>query len=249
MDGTLTPAREKMNWDMVSVLTKLQQQDWDVGVISGSDLDYIEQQCDKLLDISPFNARECHMLPCNGTKYYKNLKKIWEYNIKDVIDQSQINKLIKCIFKQQLKIIKNYNIPLTGNFIEQRGSIINWCPIGRKANHVERKIWCKLDEKNNIRIKSLEKLKKITKEMNITVKLGGETSFDIYPVGWNKTFPLDKQPFSTYEQIYFIGDRCFKNGNDKEIYDYLNNKKNCKSFNTKNPLDTISILKKHILKG
>ena len=48
--------------------------------------------------------------------------------------------------------------------------------------------------------------------------LGGETSFDIFPVGWDKTYALSHFPDS---KIWFLGDRCGDNGNDKEIFDAL----------------------------
>ena len=31
MDGTLTPARQKMNWEMVAALTKMQKSGWEIG--------------------------------------------------------------------------------------------------------------------------------------------------------------------------------------------------------------------------
>jgi phosphomannomutase len=246
MDGTLTTPRGKMSWPMVSILTLLQNKNWDVGIISGSDLDYIHQQCDIILDMSPFNARECHFLPCNGTKYYLNFKKVWEHSMKKQIGQYSINMLMKALFKEQRKIIKKYDIPLTGNFIQQRGSMINWCPIGRNANQVERKLWVKLDEKYKIRIDSLRKIKKHTENINITIKLGGETSFDIYPNGWNKTFPLYNKPFKDYEKIYFLGDKCNTNGNDKEIFDMLNKSTVNKGYETNNPKNTMEIVEKII---
>ena len=52
----------------------------------------------------------------------------------------------------------------------------------------------------------------------VQVKLGGETSFDIFPEGWDKTYAL--KHFSDYT-CWFVGDRCGENGNDKEIYDAL----------------------------
>ena len=52
----------------------------------------------------------------------------------------------------------------------------------------------------------------------VTIKLGGETSFDIFPNGWDKTYAMNH--FEGYE-IYFLGDRCGDNGNDKEIFDAL----------------------------
>ena len=69
MDGTLTPARQKIDWDIVEALIKLQRLNWDVGIISGSDLHYIYQQCDKLLDISPFDSKVCHFFKLIQLRY------------------------------------------------------------------------------------------------------------------------------------------------------------------------------------
>ena len=52
-----------------------------------------------------------------------------------------------------------------------------------------------------------------------------------------------RENFNEYDKIYFAGDRCFKNGNDKELYDALVEKNNCQSFNVRNPQDTINIIK------
>ena len=65
MDGTLTPHRKKMTWKIVSSLTKLQNSGYEIGIITGSDMDYIKQQCDILWDLSPVDYRSIHYLPCN----------------------------------------------------------------------------------------------------------------------------------------------------------------------------------------
>ncbi len=75
--------------------------------------------------------------------------------------------------------------------------------------------------------------------MDITVKLGGDTSFDIYPVGWDKTFPIEKGLFNDYH-IHFIGDRCNKNGNDYEIYSHHA----VEGHKTESPEQTIEIVNK-----
>ena len=243
MDGTLTPARKKMNYTVLSSLTQLQKSGWDIGIISGSDMDYIEQQCDILFDLSPINPRTIHFLPCNGTKYYKNFKEVWEYDMTKELGEKSVRKLMETLINSQQTITSVYkSIPLTGNFIQMRGSVLNWCPIGRNANTRQRTQWIQLDDNNLIRENFLNDIKTKIDMKKITVKLGGETSFDIYPKGWNKTFPIEKIPFTAYNKIYFAGDRCFKNGNDEELFNYLNNKKGCKAYQVNNPKETIDII-------
>ena len=139
MDGTLTPARGKMEADILTYLTLLQRKEWDIGIISGSDMDYIEQQCDRLFDLSPINARDIHFLPCNGTKYYKNFKKVWEYDMRSKLGSEFMTSLYKTLLHFQGNVVATYtDIPLTGNFFQMRGSVLNWCPIGRNAMQEDR---------------------------------------------------------------------------------------------------------------
>ena len=50
----------------------------------------------------------------------------------------------------------------------------------------------------------------------VTVKLGGDTSFDIYPTGWDKTYAL--RHFGG-RNVWFVGDRAHSpKGNDYEIF-------------------------------
>ena len=248
MDGTLTPARKKMDHEVLFALEELQNSGWDIGIISGSDMNYIEQQCDLLFDLTPIDVTKIHFLPCNGTKYYKNFKKVWEFDMRSKLSSDFMKNLYRMLLGYQNTIISLYyqDIPLTGNFFQMRGSVLNWCPIGRNALIEDRDKWVKLDKKHGIRECFISSFNKVYDTNLITIKLGGETSFDIYPVGWNKTFPLDKEPFSEYTQVYFAGDRCLKSGNDEELYNFLKQKEECDAFQVDNPKETISIIEKII---
>lgn len=250
MDGTLTAPRKKMKHEIVIHLAALEKNGWDIGVISGSDMDYIEQQCDILFDLSPVNSTAMHFLPCNGTKYYKGFKKVWEYSMAEKLGEKLMNSLMKeLIYTQQAFMALYPSLPLTGNFIQTRGSVLNWCPIGRNANDKQRSLWCEKDSLNGIREAFLMRLRKKIDTDDITIKLGGETSFDIYPKGWNKTFPIEKIPFTSYEKVYFAGDRCLKNGNDEELFNYLNKKENCKGIQVSSPTETILVIKETLKTG
>ena len=247
MDGTLTPARKKMNYKVLSALEKLQRSGWDLGIISGSDYEYIEQQCDLLFDLSPIDVRKIHFLPCNGTKYYKNFKKVWEYDMRSKLGSKLMTNVYRALLKFQGNIVSMYlDVPLTGNFFQMRGSVLNWCPIGRNAMETDRKKWLEMESIFSIREVYINQFNSEFDSEAITIKLGGETSFDIYPKGWNKTFPLNKEPFSKYEKIYFAGDRCYQNGNDEELYNKLKTLDNCNAFQVNKTEDTIELIEKVI---
>ena len=98
----------------------------------------------------------------------------------------------------------------------------------------------------NIEIEAKKKLeKKLNKEniKGIEIALGGQTSLDIFPSGWNKTFAL--QHFIGRD-VWFVGDRCEEGGNDHAIYNAVAVKKEGKgildSRSTRNNRDNKSRL-------
>ena len=147
----------------------------------------------------------------------------------------------------QAKIIEEHDIPLTGNFVQNRQSMINWCPIGRSAKREERKIFTEIDESCRVRAKYLNILVDEIESNNIdvTVKLGGDTSFDIYPTGWDKTYALTHFEGGDWS-FWFVGDRCYPTGNDYEIFSLL--KDSGRAFETGGPEETIEIIDFHILR-
>ena len=244
MDGTLTPARQKMPIANEVMLGRIQFSKHEVGIITGSDMNYVKQQCSSLFDLSLINTNEIHFLPCNGTKYIKDNELIYSENMKEYVGSNNWNNIIEFLFKLQLELIsENKVIPLSGHFFDYRESLLNWCPIGRKATLEDRTKWESVDLDNAIRNPILVKIKEFLSniERDITVKLGGDTSFDIFPTGWDKTYPLDKtELFKGYDKIYFVGDRCTPNGNDYELYKHPA----VSGFQTSSPEETIEIVNK-----
>lgn len=228
MDGTLTPPREHLDYSLVEPISQLIKYA-EIGIVSGSDYDYIMQQCGFLTTKDEIKLK-LHFLPCNGTKHctppsypHQNYRVKVAKDMRREVGDHNINKIMKKLIDYQNYIVSHYDIPLTGHFISYRESMINWCPIGRNAMRHDREAFVNFDKTNgtsSFRRTILEQLKEEFENARIPVeiKLGGDTSFDIYPTGWDKTFAL--KHFEDYE-IYFVGDRCGDNGNDKEIYDAL----------------------------
>ena len=68
MDGTLTPPREHLDYSLVETLIETCR-NAEIGIVSGSDYDYIMQQCGFLTTKDEIKLK-LHILPCNGTKHY-----------------------------------------------------------------------------------------------------------------------------------------------------------------------------------
>jgi len=228
MDGTLTPPREQLDQSLVETLVEICKHA-EIGIVSGSDYEYIMEQCGLLTKKDEINLK-LHILPCNGTMHYappvypsQHRHLIHSSDMREVLGNTDMNKVFKKFINYQDHIVSHYDIPLTGHFISYRGSMINWCPIGRNASRKNRTEFIEFDRNfgvSSFRRTVLEQIREEFKNARIplTIKLGGETSFDIFPNGWDKTYCL-----THFEncKTWFLGDRCGDNGNDKEIFDAL----------------------------
>jgi phosphomannomutase len=247
MDGTLTDPRQLFESDILEEpLKKLINKGAEIGIITGSDDDYLREQMGDYLINSHCRTRT-HLLPCNGTKYFKppkediqQFKLVHEASMKKQLGEKNYRTLLQELIYSQVDMA-NEGIPLTGHFINCRGSIINWCPIGRNANLVERNEFITTDKERGIRKRVIQELKVMLKQKkllkNLTIKFGGDTSFDIYPKGWDKTYGL--RHFKGWD-VWFVGDRCSPQGNDYEIYQACQEK----SFITSGPKHTAEIIEK-----
>ena len=256
MDGTLTEPRQRIDMVTTNKVLSILANGHDVGIVTGSPEDYIHEQVGLLLDEvieHPYwpEGPQLHLLPCNGTKYivYDSLglkKEIASNNMAaNLGEESFINVMAALIDFQasETQTLVMSGQALTGNFIQYRGSMINWCPIGRNANQKERAAFVDFDNAVNFRngIKDTIDMWLVTNGLSdqLTVALGGSTSFDIYPTGWDKTYALRWFPEQT---CWFVGDKCQPGGNDQHLYDELNPAG--RSFETKNPTETIEIIER-----
>ena len=249
MDGTLTPPRKKIERAVVQSLCKLSDNGFDIGIVTGSDYDYVMQQCDALFEIGGLGMNSVEIFPCNGTKHYTardtpRYKLVHTANMIDHIGQEDYSYLIETLLANQIMISCKHQLPYTGTFFQYRDSMLNWCPIGRQAGDAERDAWSIADNAFKIREYYLKQLQDVIeeKEIDLTVALGGSTSFDIYPKGWDKTYVLNH--LEEYDKICFVGDRCQEGGNDKALYDMLNEEDvvNWKAFETDGPEQTIKLI-------
>jgi len=225
MDGTLTEPRQEFEPKVLEPsLLKLSEYA-NIGIITGSDEDYLREQMKSFLYNSSCRYKT-HLLPCNGTKHLippteaaADFLLIHEVSMEEQLGKKKYRELLYELICSQLDV-SHTDCPLSGHFINCRGSMVNWSPIGRNANQKQRQEFIKMDKERGVRKHLIDELRAMLelKEMNkdLTIKLGGDTSFDIYPAGWDKTYGL--QHFNNWD-VWFVGDRCGENGNDREIYE------------------------------
>ena len=247
MDGTLTDARKKIDWDMVIEIRELSRYA-EIGIVTGSDLNYLREQCSMLWrEINSCDPNNVTLLPCNGTKHLKWCKKQKDFIPVNTVDMREkvgsvvYRKLIENLVKVQDYFITytSPSCPLSGTFLSYRGSLLNYCPIGRDSNDEDREAFRLLDDQNIIRCRLIDRLKSDIPDLidSFEIRLGGETSIDIFPKGWNKTYALR---FYQDHDVHFVGDRCELGGNDHDIYLAVKKGNGHKTINTD---DTKRIIK------
>jgi phosphomannomutase len=253
MDGTLTEPRAKISSEMVSAIRSLTSH-CVVGIVTGSDMNYIADQCSDLwMTILGAHLDNLLLMPCNGTKLYKfkegtgEPEECYSTDMVSALGKENYRQLIHKLVENQTRIrymLNGKKIPLTGNFIDCRGTMINWCPIGRNANRQERNIWINLDVEHNVRKNMLNMMFTDPTYDYVDVKLGGSTSFDIYPKGWDKTYAFHHV---NIKECYFIGDKCFDHGNDRQIYERVK-EDGLEAFSVDNTKMTLNIINQLIEK-
>lgn len=64
----------------------------------------------------------------------------------------------------------------------------------------------------------MQVLKERFASFNLTYSIGGQISFDVFPVGWDKTYCLQFVE-KDFDEIHFFGDKTYEGGNDHEIFE------------------------------
>lgn len=99
--------------------------------------------------------------------------------------------------------------------------MLNISPIGRQCSREERNDFEEFDKVHKIREKMVGELVKhfgAGTPYNLQFSIGGQISFDVFPIGWDKTYCLQFVENEGFEEIHFFGDKTYVGGNDYEIF-------------------------------
>ena len=244
MDGTLTPPRKKIESRVIEALGNLQKIA-DIGIVSGSPYDYIHQQMGIAWKVSDgLDPNNLVIMPCNGTQLFVHSEESTGFvkrnstNMIDFLGREKYRIIVSILTDLQNQIIEGFaDMPVSGNFISFRGSTLNWCMIGRDADDTMRKEFVEIDKGLRIKLHAkFEEELRAADILNVSSSLGGSTSIDIYPTGWDKTYCLSH--IEHHGDVYFVGDKCQPGGNDFELFQSLETI----SYETDGPSTTIHII-------
>jgi len=209
VDGTLTIPRGEVTPDMMAFMKSLSEK-ITVGIVGGSDLPKQEEQLgDGIVKTFPYNFSQ------NGLVAYKDGEMLEIQTISKFLGEENIKKLVNWV----MKYLADVDIPIKrGTFIEFRSGMFNISPIGRNCSREERNDFEKFDLERNIRKDMVAAMRKEFADLGLTYSIGGQISFDVFPVGWDKTYSLKFLPEGDFDEIHFFGDKTFEGGNDYEIF-------------------------------
>ena len=251
IDNTLTPPRLPLSKEMAQILKKLNVP---FHVAAGSDMELLDEQFFKPLYSLGFRGKFNAFLSNGAIHYFCdysnkiNIEKVSAFNILNYLgveDYSQIIGILEDAL-QMPEFQLPPDIEIMGEQIAFRDSMINLCPIGRNKNnsdhyHFNRKKFVAFDDDSAYRSVIIEHLKKelahYIEKSNLTISLGGETSFDIGILHQDKTNAVRTLLNSGVKRIIFFGDALFEGGNDAPLQAFVDNWEH----EDKCPLETIQV--------
>jgi len=237
VDGTLTPARQRVSPEMIEILKEVRKKVV-IGFVGGSDLVKISEQ----LAVNGSNVVDQfdYAFAENGLTAYKLGKELPSQSFIKHIGETDYKKIVNFV----LHYVADLDIPIKrGTFVEFRNGMINISPIGRNASIPERYEFERYDKEHQVRSRFVKVLQDKFPEYDLTYSIGGQISFDVFPRGWDKTYALKHVEDEGFEEIHFFGDKTYLGGNDYEIFTDTRTIGHA----VQSPTDTIRILKELFL--
>ena len=213
VDGTLTASRQRAMPEVVAFLAALRARPGvTTGMVGGSDLaKQREQLGERVLDMFDY------VFPENGTTAFLRGERIGGTSIRDFLGEARLRALIQFV----LAHLATLDIPvMRGTFLEYRQGMLNISPIGRNCSQAERDEFERYDEAHGVRRAMIAAITARFPDLGLKYSIGGQISFDAFPVGWDKTLCLTYLPEADFDEVHFFGDKTFEGGNDFEIFSH-----------------------------
>ena len=245
LDGTLAESKQHLETDMSELLCDLAKEKI-VTIISGGSIHQFNKQFLPFLKVEEKDEgiyKNLILLPTSGSQRYQynDVKKEWEMtDIEEFPKETKI-KVIKEL--DEMINSQKYGIApvIEGDqIIEDRLTQISMSALGQHAPLELKKEW---DPNQNKRLE----IKKILegKLSDVSIIIGGTTTLDILPSGFDKAKGLKRllnKLNMTIEDMVFVGDAIFPGGNDYSVYEA-----GIESIRVSGPSEAKEIIKKWIV--
>lgn len=234
VDGTLTSPRQKITTEMEETLQKLKAK-FCVGLVGGSDAVKIAEQLGGS-DDGVFQKYD-YVFTENGLVSYKNGNIFSKMSIQEKLGEEKLQTFTNFVLRYLSDVVLPFK---RGTFVEFRCGMINVSPVGRNCTIEERNKFEEYDKIHHVRKNFVDALKNKFPDLGLKFSVGGQISFDVFPIGWDKTYCLRHLEADAFKTIYFFGDKTAEGGNDYEIY----NHPATKGHSVANPNETKQLLEK-----
>jgi len=212
VDGTLTPAKSKMDPQFAKQFFNWQKGK-QVYIVSGGSFPRIVDQLGRKI-----TDQMRGVFSCMGNAHYKKIPDqdgysswVLKYKNKFVIEKPKLflSELERCVMNS------DYHTK-TGRHYEERTGMINFSIVGRNATMKERKEYEEYDKEHREREQIVAKLSK--KHPEIDFVIGGAVSIDIFNKGNDKGQVVKHLSGKLKTQeVIFVGDRIPFPGNDYSL--------------------------------
>lgn len=237
LDGTLAESKSEITPDMAYKLGLLSMK-YKIAIISGGSFkQYSKQLLPKLC--TPFLEYDnLFLFPTCATSFYVYSKNDnWQKVYEELLTDDEKYKIIKTFHTYMPEFfIDEYK--RWGDILEDRGTQITFSALGQFAPIEDKKLWDPdLSKRNHYKSLIETHLPK-----NLEIKTGGSTSLDVTKKGIDKAYGIEKIKLYLKvenEDILFIGDALYPNGNDEPV-----KLMGIDCLEVKGPEDTIKIIEK-----
>jgi hydroxymethylpyrimidine pyrophosphatase-like HAD family hydrolase len=231
IDNTLTPPRKPLREPMAKILNCLSVP---FHVAAGSHLELLQDQFFDPLYQFGFRKQFDAFLSNGGIHYrcdYSNgvtMEVVSTFDIREYLGEANYRFLMSVLERTQQ--MPEFRLPpdlkVMGDTVAYRGSMVNFVPIGRikgysQEYHHNRDRFIEFDRAEGYRRKVIEHLKRelspLIEEKQLSISLGGQTSFDICIVNKDKARAVWTLLESGARRVIFFGDALFDGGNDAPI--------------------------------
>jgi phosphomannomutase len=231
IDNTLTPPRKPLREPMAKILGCLSVP---FHVAAGSHLELLQDQFFDPLYQFGFRKQFDAFISNGGIHYrcdYSNgisMEVVSTFDIREHLGEANYQLLMSVLERTQQ--MPEFQLPpdlkVMGDTIAYRGSMVNFVPIGRIKGYSQeyqrnRDRFVEFDRAQSYRQRVMEHLKRelspLIKGKQLTVSLGGQTSFDICIMNKDKASAVWTLLENGAQRVIFFGDALFDGGNDAPI--------------------------------
>jgi phosphomannomutase len=199
VDGTLTPARQKIDKEFALFFADFCKQH-KVCLVTGSD----KQKTVEQISSDIFNCST--VFNCLGNEIWNHNELLYEYKW---IPSTELLVYLNKLIETSSFAFKN------GSYFEYRTGMLNVAVPGRPCSTQVRQLYKQFDAQNDERKCFRELI--LEHFNNIDVYIGGETGLDIVSKGRGKDSAVKLIKAISSDKIMYFGDQLFVGGNDYPV--------------------------------